>query len=152
MRSAVTESPTATELLGEQLGMLLQQGDFLALRGDLGSGKTRFASGVARGLGIPPATPITSPTFTLMNIYQGRLPLYHFDLYRLSGDDDVINLGFDEYFSGNGVSLVEWAERLVQELPAQRLEITFSYLSEERRKIDLLPVGKRFVTLLEHLP
>ena len=137
-------SPEETEALGARLGGLLAAGDFISLRGELGAGKTRFANGVARGLGIPASVPITSPTFTLMNIYAGRLPLYHFDLYRLSGDDDVVDLGFAEYFAGQGVSLVEWAERLVEELPPERLEITFSYEDELARALEFAPFGERF--------
>ena len=131
------------------MGAVLEPGDFIALRGELGSGKTRFANGIARGLEIPPAIPITSPTFTLLNIYEGRLPLFHFDLYRLAGDDDVVALGFDEYFAGQGVSLVEWAERLESELPPERLEISFSYVDEQRRRIVVAPFGTRFKRLIE---
>ena len=90
----------------------MQAGDFIALSGELGSGKTRFVRGVAEGLTVDPATQITSPTYSLLHIYTGRLPLYHFDLYRLAGDADVAELGFAEFFFGDGVSLVEWADRL----------------------------------------
>lgn len=144
-----TRSPEETEALGERLGQLLSPGDFIALRGELGAGKTRFVNGVAHGLGIPPAIPITSPTYTLMNIYEGRLALYHFDLYRLAGDDDVIDLGFVEYFAGQGASLVEWAERLVHELPPERLDITFSHIDEQTRRIEFTPWGERFNALVD---
>ena len=148
----ISESPEATEQFGCSLGQLLLPGDFISLHGELGAGKTRLAGGIARGLGVDPALPVTSPTYTLLNIYQGRIPLYHFDLYRLHGDDDVLDLGFSDYFSGNGVSLVEWSERLHAELPAVRLEIFMKYMDENVREIELVPVAPRFEKLLELLP
>lgn len=147
----LSDSPAATEALAGKIAQLLMPGDFISLCGELGAGKTRFASGIARGLGVDPATLVTSPTYTLLNIYQGRLPLYHFDLYRLSGDDDVFDLGFSDYFSGNGVSLVEWSERLNDELPQGRLEILMSYVDESVRRIELSATSPRFTHLLEQL-
>jgi len=144
-------TPAETEQVGALIGALLQPGDFLALRGELGSGKTRFARGIATGLGIGADIPVTSPTYALLNIYQGRIPLYHFDLYRLAGEDEVIELGFAEYFSGDGVSLVEWPERLIEELPSERLEIAFSYSGETRRRIEVTPVSDRFKKIAEAL-
>lgn len=146
-----SDSPAATEALAAKVGQLLLPGDFISLCGELGAGKTRFASGIARGLGVDPAILVTSPTYTLLNIYQGRIPLYHFDLYRLSGDDDVVDLGFPDYFSGDGVCLVEWSERLKNELPQGRLEIFLSYLDESSRKIELLATSPRYAHLLELL-
>jgi len=147
----LSDSPAATEALAGKIAQLLMPGDFISLCGELGAGKTRFASGIARGLGVDPDTLVTSPTYTLLNIYQGRLPLYHFDLYRLSGDDDVFDLGFSDYFSGNGVSLVEWSERLNDELPQGRLEILMSYVDESVRMIELSATSPRFTHLLEQL-
>jgi tRNA threonylcarbamoyladenosine biosynthesis protein TsaE len=142
-------TPAETEKIGALLATLLEPGDFIALRGDLGAGKTRFARGVATGLGIGAEIPVTSPTYTLLNIYAGRLPLYHFDLYRLGGDDDVVDLGFTDYFCGDGVSLVEWPERLCAELPPERLEITFSYLGETARRVELQPTSVRFKKVVD---
>jgi tRNA threonylcarbamoyladenosine biosynthesis protein TsaE len=147
----VSESPQATEQLGFSLARLLRPGDFIALHGELGAGKTKFAGGVAKGLGVDPAVPVTSPTYTLLNIYQGRIPLYHFDLYRLQGDDDAVALGFPDYFSGGGVSLVEWPERLQAELPSARLEIQMKYGAETVREIELIPVGPGYEKLLAQL-
>lgn len=144
-------SPEETERIGVLLGKLLSPGDFIALKGELGGGKTRFAKGVATGIGVSPDMPVTSPTYTLMNIYAGRIPLYHFDLYRLSGDDDAVDLGFADYFAGEGASLVEWPERLSEELPAERLEILFSYTGESERRLELLAMGKRYEQLLDYL-
>jgi tRNA threonylcarbamoyladenosine biosynthesis protein TsaE len=147
----LSDSPDATEALAGQLSQLLLPGDFISLHGELGAGKTKFASGVAKGLGVAPSIPVTSPTYTLLNIYQGRIPLYHFDLYRLSGDNDVVDLGFSEYFYGNGICLVEWAERLHDELPQSRLEIHLRYLDDESRDIELISTSPRYDRLLELL-
>jgi tRNA threonylcarbamoyladenosine biosynthesis protein TsaE len=140
----ISESPEATEQLGFSLAQLLLPGDFISLHGELGAGKTKFASGIAKGLGVDQAVPVTSPTYTLLNIYQGRIPLYHFDLYRLQGDDDVFDLGFTDYFSGGGVSLVEWAERLREELPSGRLDVFMKYIEDNVREIVLVPVTPRY--------
>ncbi|HKS70610.1 MAG TPA: tRNA (adenosine(37)-N6)-threonylcarbamoyltransferase complex ATPase subunit type 1 TsaE, partial [Ktedonobacterales bacterium] len=106
LRSA---SPEATHALGERLGHLLGSGDIVLLTGDLGAGKTALAQGIARGLGV--AGPVSSPTFTILKEYEGRIPLYHFDLYRIEDPDELEALGFGDYFYGDGVSVVEWAER-----------------------------------------
>lgn len=144
-------SPAETEKIGAILGGLLEPGDFIALRGELGAGKTRFAGGVAAGLGVDPGIPVTSPTYTLLNIYTGRLPLYHFDLYRLSGDDEVVDLGFDDFFGGDGVSLVEWPERLCEELPPERLEILLTYAGDKARRVELIPTSARFEKIVDEL-
>ncbi len=147
----VSDSPEGTECFASRLAQYLQPGDFLALHGELGAGKTRFAAGIAKGLGVDPSLPVTSPTYTLLNIYQGRVPFYHFDLYRLSGDDDVVDLGFREYFHGNGVCLVEWPERLTEELPSERLNVVLSYVDEQKRRIELSATSSRFQHLLRVL-
>ena len=143
IKTLITNSVLETVALGERLGALLTTGDFIALVGELGTGKTQFAKGVAVGLAVDASVPITSPTYTLMNVYTGRLSLYHFDLYRLNGDQDIIDLGFDEYFGGDGVCLVEWAERLVDEMPGERLVITLTNAGDERRRLDFNPRGDR---------
>src|SRR6266545_2125490 len=135
MVSVVTHVETETVALGENLGRLLRPGDFVALFGELGSGKTRFAQGVALGAGVDPKTRVTSPTYTIMNEYQGTFPLYHFDLYRLAGDTDIVELGFEDYFFGRGICLVEWAERLVSELPDEHLMVSFTYEVNNARRI-----------------
>ena len=147
----VTGSAMETGSLGQRVGSLLGPGDFVALTGDLGTGKTEFAKGVAVGMGVDAAIPITSPTFTLLNIYQGRIPLYHFDLYRLAGEGDIMELGFEEYFYGSGASLVEWAERLQGEMPGERLTITFSHGENGSRHLLFEPHGKRYEELMREL-
>jgi len=141
-------SADETKGLGERLGLQLQPGDFISLKGDLGAGKTHFVQGVARGLAVPEEYRVTSPTYTLLNIFPGRLPLYHFDLYRLAGSNEVAELGFDEYFYGSGACLVEWAERLGTEEPDDSLVISFSYLDEGRRQLRFTARGERSAKLL----
>lgn len=124
MKQTVTTcSEQETEALGRALGKLLFPGAVILLDGDLGAGKTVFARGVARGLGVE-AT-VQSPTFTLLNAHTGRLPFYHFDLYRLETEDELYDLGFDEVLDGDGVSLVEWAGKFSGffSLPALQIEI-----------------------------
>lgn len=151
MYSFVTSCVDETVALGRELGKRLVPGDFIALIGDLGSGKTHFVQGVAAGDGTPSEICVTSPSYTLLNEYPGRVPLYHFDLYRLHGDSDIQELGFEEYFYGEGACLVEWAERLNQELPRENLKIVFSQLDDTSRKIDFFCHGSRYEELLDDL-
>ncbi|SNB45154.1 tRNA (adenosine(37)-N6)-threonylcarbamoyltransferase complex ATPase subunit type 1 TsaE [Geobacter sp. DSM 9736] len=149
--TVTSRSCSETVLLGERLGMLVEPGDFVALIGDLGAGKTEFAKGVAAGLGVDPSVAVTSPTYILMNIYEGRLKLYHFDLYRLSGDEDSEALGFHEYFEGEGACLVEWADRLDEELPVERLAVQIIYEGEKTRTLNFSATGARYEGLLAAL-
>ena len=151
MSVIITSSPAETEAAGISLGKLLLPGDILCLNGDLGAGKTCFARGVARGLGI--AEPVTSPTFTLINEYLGRAPFYHFDVYRLGGPDEMDDLGYEEYFYGSGVTLVEWAELVGEVLPLERLDIWLSVDEEQvdRREIRPVPHGDRYRSLAEEM-
>ncbi len=130
----ITRSPEETEGLGESLSATLKEGDRVALIGDLGGGKTRFVRGIARGLGSRGF--IKSPSFTIMNIYQGgRLPLYHIDLYRIGGDDEFFFSGLEEFIYGKGVSVIEWAERHPALILDCMYVITFKYLGENEREI-----------------
>lgn len=146
-----SNSPEQTVALGECLGKLVLPGEFIALTGDLGAGKTHFVQGVAKGLGVDPEVRVTSPSYTLLNEYHGRIPLYHFDLYRLGGDGDILDLGFDEYFSGKGVCVVEWADRLCIELPKEHLRIAFVLTGELRRRIEIFAEGPRYEELVRDL-
>ncbi|MCD8216074.1 MAG: tRNA (adenosine(37)-N6)-threonylcarbamoyltransferase complex ATPase subunit type 1 TsaE [Clostridiales bacterium] len=111
-----THSGEETEKIGFELGLKAEAGEIYCISGDLGAGKTCFTKGFARGLGVKDH--ITSPTFTIVNEYEGRLPLYHFDVYRLEGEDELYDIGADEYFFGNGVCVIEWAETVREAIPA----------------------------------
>jgi tRNA threonylcarbamoyladenosine biosynthesis protein TsaE len=147
----LTNSPEETEELGRHLGALLGPGAFLALRGDLGGGKTCFTRGVVHAVAPESAHLVASPTFAIMNHYPGRLPVYHFDFYRMAGEDDIADLGFAEYLHGEGVCIVEWSERLESLLPADHLRITFHYAGDERRRITVETRGACPEILLSRL-
>ncbi|MBH0176189.1 MULTISPECIES: tRNA (adenosine(37)-N6)-threonylcarbamoyltransferase complex ATPase subunit type 1 TsaE [Fictibacillus] len=135
-----TKSAEETMSFAEKLGSLLQKGDVLTLAGDLGAGKTTFTKGLAKGLGV--TRTVNSPTFTIIKEYSGRLPLYHMDVYRLEDSDE--DLGFDEYFSGEGVCVVEWAVFIEDYLPEERLELVISHKGDDEREIQLKPIGSRY--------
>lgn len=150
MFSVITSSPEQTWEIGRLLGKLLDAGDTVCLYGDLGAGKTNFAYGIARGLDVREQY-ITSPTFTFVNEYQGRVPLYHMDLYRLRGTDELENIGFDEYVESDGVTVIEWAERAEDELPAENLRVYLSSLDEKSRELGFLGEGERCEKLVAEL-
>ncbi len=121
MEIRVTDAEETIKL-GEIIGKSLEPGSIIALRGDLGAGKTVLVKGIARGLGIEDEP--VSPTFVIMNVYEGRIPLYHFDLYRISGADELMGIGADEFlYGGGGVSAVEWAERVQEIFPEYTIYI-----------------------------
>ncbi len=131
----ITHSPAQTELLGEKLGRILPAGTVIAYRGDLGAGKTAFTRGLARGLGA--AEQVTSPTYTIVNEYlTGRLPLFHFDMYRLRSEDDLFDIGWEDYLDRNGVCAVEWSENVAGAME-NAIFVTIEKLSEDSRKITL---------------
>lgn len=130
--------------LAERLGTLLEKNDVLILTGELGAGKTTFTKGIARGLAIEQM--IKSPTYTIVREYQGRLPLYHLDVYRIEGDADSIDL--DEFLFGEGVTVIEWGHLLGDALPATYLELSISK-EGDGRKLDFTAVGERSRQLLE---
>jgi tRNA threonylcarbamoyladenosine biosynthesis protein TsaE len=142
-------SPERTRQAGRALGGLLEEGAYICLYGELGAGKTTFVQGVADGLGVNEQY-ITSPSFSIINEYAGRLTLYHIDLYRLSGPDDLEGIGFPEY-PGRGVVVVEWPERAQGLLPAHRLDILIEYVSESTRKITFSARGKVYESIVEGL-
>ncbi len=144
-----TASPRETQLLAEQLGRLLRPGDVIALVGDLGSGKTVFSQGLARGLQVPETFYITSPTFVILNEYPGRIPFYHLDLYRLSTTAELAELGLEEILYGQGAVAIEWAERLGKTLPAERLEVHLNFKGETGRSLIFHPFGVKSQALLE---
>ena len=131
----ITNSPQETEALGQKLGQMLPAGTVIAYRGDLGAGKTAFTRGLARGLGIQ--DPVTSPTYTIVNEYLGgRVPLFHFDMYRLHSADDLFDIGWDDYLERQGICAVEWSENVAEALE-EPLVVTICKTGEESRKITL---------------
>ena len=131
----VTKSPAETETIGAALGKLLPAGTVIAYRGDLGAGKTAFTRGLARGLGCTDI--VTSPTYTIVNEYPGgRLPLFHFDMYRLRSSDDLWDIGWEDYLDRNGICAVEWSEN-VDDAMEDALYITIEKLGEETRRITI---------------
>ena len=131
----ITNSPEETEQIGERLAKKLTPGTVLAYRGDLGAGKTAFTRGLARGLGY--REPVTSPTYTIVNEYLGgRLPLFHFDMYRLRSDDDLWDIGWEDYLDRGGVCAVEWSEN-VPEAMAGALTVNIEKLGDTTRRITI---------------
>jgi len=132
-----TESGEETQTLGAQLAAELDAGAVLALYGDLGTGKTHLVKGIAQGLGLNPSA-VRSPTFTILHTYeQGRLPLYHFDAYRVQTPDEFVELGFEEYVHGDGVTCIEWADRVASLLPPHTLHLTLNHVDPQRRRLTL---------------
>jgi tRNA threonylcarbamoyladenosine biosynthesis protein TsaE len=147
-----SESVERTHALGRALGELARAGDVVLLEGELGAGKTAFTQGIGLGLGV--AATINSPTFTILKEYEGRLPLYHLDLYRLDEPDELYELGFEDYFTGDGVCVVEWAERgefKDEEEPVwdgDWLRVTLSITGEDERTLACMAEGARGRELL----
>jgi len=133
----ISESAGDTQKIGKIIGENLHQGDIVALIGELGSGKTCITKGIARGVGVPDEYQITSPSFTLINEYPGRTTLYHVDTYRLSGSRDLEEMGYEEYFYGNGITVIEWAEKIKEILPEKSFYIYLRYLGKNKRGIKI---------------
>jgi tRNA threonylcarbamoyladenosine biosynthesis protein TsaE len=133
----ITCSANETFAFARGIGERLKEGDILALSGELGSGKTCFTGGLARGLGVTEDYQITSPTFTLINEYPAKHKLYHFDVYRLNDYSDLEDLGYEEYFAGRGVVVIEWAEKIAEIIPENAIFIKFEYIDENKRKIEI---------------
>ena len=146
-----TDSTDATVELGKCLGGLLGPGDVVCLSGPLGSGKTYLTKGIALGLGVSDSRAVRSPTFILVNEYQGRLKLYHVDAYRLEGPAELESLGSDEFLLSDGVTVVEWAERVAKALPREHLWVTCRHTGRDRRTFRFEPHGERFKTLAARL-
>ena len=139
-------SEQQTKNLAASLGAFLKPGDIVCLYGDLGAGKTTFVKGLGLQFNIDEHK-IVSPTYVLLNIYEGTEDLYHFDLYRLDNLNQIHTLGYEEYFYGDGISLIEWPERLGDEMPKEYLKVEIAHL-EEGREITMTPIGQRYVNLL----
>lgn len=138
----ISHSPEQTQEIATRLGRVLHGGEIFAIHGDLGAGKTCFIQGLASGLEVPEHVYVRSPTFTLIDEYPGRLPLFHLDLYRLADLDELETIGWRDCLDGQSVVAVEWADRLTGFLPENYLQLTFTIVSEHTRKITLEPLGQ----------
>lgn len=135
-----TASPNETRALGRSLAQKLQPGDVLLLLGNLGAGKSEMTRGIAEGLGV--SGPVTSPSFTILNVYDdGRIPLYHFDWYRLESAEELFEMGMDEYLGGDGVAVVEWPSQCPEAIPETYLSVKLVPVGETEREITLTPMG-----------
>ncbi|MBU7008438.1 tRNA (adenosine(37)-N6)-threonylcarbamoyltransferase complex ATPase subunit type 1 TsaE [Phosphitispora fastidiosa] len=142
-----SDSTEKTITIGQSLGRMLGAGSVVCLEGDLGAGKTHFAKGIALGLDI--SEHVTSPTFTIINEYEGRLPLYHVDAYRLEEEEEAYELGLEEYLFGSGVTLIEWPERVTGLLPDEYLTVSIirADKGDNSRELEFLPCGQSYVDL-----
>jgi tRNA threonylcarbamoyladenosine biosynthesis protein TsaE len=145
-----SHTPQETEQLGSLLGRMLAKGDIIALSGELGTGKTTLVRGIARGIGLKEGE-VASPSFTLVNEYEGPLRLFHIDLYRLEDEKELIGIDYEEYLKADGVVVIEWADRIPQAVPHDALWITLRYLNSERREIVLQARGDRYKMMIEEL-
>ena len=144
-----TNSPDETFEIGRKLGQSAKAGQIICLNGDLGVGKTVFTQGFASGLGIKEC--VNSPTFTIVQIYEeGRIPLYHFDVYRIGSSDEMYDIGYEEYINGEGVCIIEWANLIEDILPDEYLHIGLKYKDMSREMI-LNPVGEKYEKIVEEL-
>jgi tRNA threonylcarbamoyladenosine biosynthesis protein TsaE len=149
--TTVTRSPQETRNWGQRLGKLLRGGEIIGLSGELGSGKTCFARGVAEGAGVGKEAWIRSPTFTLINEYDGRLPVYHIDLYRIGGARELEELNLRDYLFSDGASVVEWFEHLSPGEVDERLQINFEHAGLSERRLTFTAYGQSYEDLLKGL-
>ena len=148
MKEHISRSPQATQDLASGLGRRLKAGDVILLRGDLGAGKTEFVKGLAIALGA--TEPVNSPTFALLNVYQGSMTIFHFDLYRMQHPEELAGIGFDEFIEGKGLAVVEWPDRFPSEMPDEYISVEImagETISE--RLIRFEPVGVRYLGRFE---
>ena len=145
----ITKSPEETKNLGKEVSKLTKPGDLLAFYGELGAGKTCFIQGISQGLEVKDY--VTSPSFTIVNEYQGKIPIYHFDLFRFDNAEDILELGYEEYFYGEGLTVIEWAEKIEHFLPKEHLKIDIKFKDRYQRKISFIPQGNKFNHFLEEL-
>jgi len=137
----LSSGPGETRALGRAIGESAAAGDIVALRGGLGAGKTCLVQGIAEGLGVPPTVPVNSPSFVIVSEHRGRLPLFHFDLYRVRDWREVAELGWDDYLERKGVIVIEWAERMGPLLPADHLGVELEITGDSSRRITIRGKG-----------
>ena len=144
----VTNNTEETIELGKKIGNCLRKGDVIAMQGTLAAGKTTITKGIAQSLDI--SETITSPTFCLISEYEGKMPLYHFDVYRIGSSDEMYDIGYDEYINGDGVCIIEWANLIDDILPDEYLYIELKY-KDMSREMTLNPVGEKYEKIVEEL-
>ncbi len=144
-----SKSPSETIRIGKAIGNRLQARDVVALMGELGSGKTQLIKGLSQGAGVAKSAYVSSPSFTLINEYKGRIPFYHIDLYRLEQEKEAEALGLEEYVYGEGITAIEWADRVPSLLPDELLSIHIYYTGENTRSIEMVGKGKRYEELVK---
>ncbi|MTI71979.1 MAG: tRNA (adenosine(37)-N6)-threonylcarbamoyltransferase complex ATPase subunit type 1 TsaE [Firmicutes bacterium] len=150
MQRIITNGELETKKIGYKLGSILKSGDVVCLIGDLGAGKTTLTKSITKGLGVDDY--VTSPTFTLINEYEGKYPVYHFDVYRISDVDEMYDLGYDEYLFSEGVIIIEWANLIEEILPKERLTIKLKRTKDlEKREINIYGKGKRYEEIIKEL-
>ncbi|NQT95892.1 MAG: tRNA (adenosine(37)-N6)-threonylcarbamoyltransferase complex ATPase subunit type 1 TsaE [Candidatus Omnitrophica bacterium] len=144
----ITKTTEETKRMGERLAKLFKGGEVIALSGELGSGKTTFTKGIARGLGVKDPEYVNSPSFVLIKEYKGKLNLYHFDLYRLDNLGDIEYIGIQEYLDDNGVVVIEWAEKLQSLLPKEHIKISISIMGNNKRRLQAQGHGKEYENIV----
>ena len=146
-----TKNPSETIRIGKRIGNFLMPGDVLALTGELGAGKTHLIKGLATGAGVGKSTYLTSPSFTLINEYAGKVPFYHIDLFRLGSEREAEELGLEEYFQGGGITVIEWADKIPSLLPPEILCIHIVYTGKHSRSLEVIGKGKRYLNLVHQI-
>jgi len=149
--TVISTSPAETRRLGVWVGRHLKPGDAVCLKGEMGTGKTLFARGIAEGLGVAQGRGVRSPTFSLVHEYRGRHPIYHLDLYRLRDEDELEGIGWAEMLYGEGVAVIEAAEKMKQTLPKERLDVALGREGLRRRRLVLDGYGRRYQSLVRTL-
>ena len=147
----LSHSLSETTQFGNKLGKILKAGDVVLLNGELGAGKTALAKGISKGLGLKSARYVVSPSYSIINEYNAKIKIYHFDLYRIATLDEFYGLGAHEYFNSSGVCLVEWGDKFANAIPKKRLEILLEHTGEKERKITITAFGKRYEEIVKGL-
>ncbi len=147
----ISENTESTSSFGRALGRFMHKGQVVALSGELGAGKTTLIKDICKGAGIPDDVVVCSPSYTLVNEYEGNIPVYHFDFYRLEGAKDIHELGYDEYLEGDGISLVEWADIAPEIIPPEHLEVRINIMGESERKLAVTARGKSYEKIVDRL-
>ena len=138
------KSVEETLRFGERLGKLLKAGDIIALTGELGSGKTTLVKGIARGMGVKDPSHVNSPSFVILKEHKGRIPLYHFDVYRLDDPSSMETTGYKDFFYGSGASVIEWASKIRELLPDEYLDVELTVTGEDERRLAIEGRGRRY--------